>query len=481
MSEQAGLKKELRPIDVWGLALGAIIGWGCFVLPGDQFLPKAGPLGMALGMSIGAVMIIIISLSYGYLIQKYPVSGGEFVYADSAFGKVHAFICGWALILAYWSLIPLNATAIGLISRYLFPGIIQVGALYSIAGWEVYAGEIAVASFALIAIGLLNIKGVKGSGSLQTVVSMLLIGSILVVTAIVMLQGHNLQNLQPLFQHQDGRSTFSCIFAVVAMTPWAFIGFDCIPQAAEEYSFSHKKSLFLMVSAVVVATILYICINTITALVIPWQELLSSKPFWATGQIIELTIGKFGLFLIGIAMFCAVISGMNAFYLSTSRLMYAMAQVNALPPMFAEIDKKHGTPKKSLLFIMLISLCAPWFGREVLGWIVDMTSVGATLAFAYTTASAMVIAKKHQDIKQVVVGAIGTIFSVFFLILLLFPGMPGNLSTPSLIALIIWTLMGVFFFMKMRKNYLSSTEDMDTMLKRKGIDGHCPPKVALEE
>lgn len=44
MSQEQGFKKELSPIDVWGLALGAIVGWGCFVLPGNAFLPKAGPL-----------------------------------------------------------------------------------------------------------------------------------------------------------------------------------------------------------------------------------------------------------------------------------------------------------------------------------------------------------------------------------------------------------------------------------------------------
>ena len=88
-------KRTLRPIDVWGLALGAIIGWGCFVLPGNEFLPKAGPLGMAIGMIGGALLVLVISLSYGYLIRHYPVSGGEFVYAKSAFGKTHAFICGW--------------------------------------------------------------------------------------------------------------------------------------------------------------------------------------------------------------------------------------------------------------------------------------------------------------------------------------------------------------------------------------------------
>ena len=94
----------MRPIDVWGLALGAIIGWGCFVLPGSAFLPKAGPAGTAAGMLIGALLIIVIALSYGYMIRNFPVSGGEFIYAKEAIGKRNAFVCGWGMILAYWSL-----------------------------------------------------------------------------------------------------------------------------------------------------------------------------------------------------------------------------------------------------------------------------------------------------------------------------------------------------------------------------------------
>lgn len=230
-----------------------------------------------------------------------------------------------------------------------------------------------------------------------------------------------------------------------------------------------------MVSAVLVAACLYICINTITAIVMPWQELLAQDPFWATGMVIEMTMGKIGLFLVGIAMLCAVISGMNAFYLSTSRLLYAMAQVNALPNMFAEIDPKYGTPKKSILFVMAISLIAPWFGREVLGWIVDMTSVGASLAFTYTTASAAVLAWKHGNKVQSFIGALGVVAGVFFLGLLLIPGMPGFLSPQSLFALAVWTIMGVIFFFIMRKRYLSNDEDMDTILHEKGVkDAICP-------
>ena len=86
------LQRTMKPIDVWALALGAIIGWGCFVLPGNAFLPKAGPLGMLIGMLIGAGLILVIAFCYGYLIRNFPASGGEFIYTKTFFGKGNAFM-----------------------------------------------------------------------------------------------------------------------------------------------------------------------------------------------------------------------------------------------------------------------------------------------------------------------------------------------------------------------------------------------------
>ena len=252
----------MRPIDVWGLALGAIIGWGCFVLPGNAFLPKAGPGGTAVGMLIGALMIIVIAASYGYLIRKFPKSGGEFIYTKEAFGKRNAFVCGWAMILAYWSLIPLNATALALISRYLFPGVIQQGLLYEIAGWDVYAGEVILASAAIVIMALVNIRGIKQAAWMQTAIALTLVGCIIIVTFLVFCVS-DWSNLSPGFP--EGRRWWTGVFSIVAMAPWAFIGFDCIPQSAEEYNFSHRKSTTIMVSAVLVAAVMYIAICAVTA------------------------------------------------------------------------------------------------------------------------------------------------------------------------------------------------------------------------
>lgn len=453
MSEKrVKLQRVMRPVDVWGLALGAIIGWGCFVLPGTAFLPKAGPGGTAMGMLIGALLIIVIAVSYGYLIRKFPISGGEFIYAKEAFGKRNAFVCGWAMILAYWSLIPLNATALAMISRYLFPGIIQQGLLYEIAGWEVYAGEVILASSAIILMALLNIRGIKQAAWMQTAIALTLVGCILVITFLVFCVS-DWSNLAPGFP--DGRRWWKGVFSIVAMAPWAFIGFDCIPQSAEEYNFSHRKSTFIMISAVLVAAILYIAVCAVTAVgVEPWQQLLDSRNAWPTGYVVRNTMGLAGIVVLGVAMFCAVVSGMNAFYISTSRLMYAMAKEGSLPKWFEHLSPKYGTPTNAILFTMAMSLFAPWFGREILLWIVDMTSVGAAIVFAYTTGSAAVIGYRNGSRKYTVFGILGCLFSLFFLSLLIIPGMPGYLTFQSRVVLFVWILIGVAFYFTIRKSYV---------------------------
>lgn len=443
----------MKPIDVCALALGAIIGWGCFVLPGNAFLPKAGPAGMALGMLIGAGLILVIAFCYGYLLRNFPVSGGEFVYTKIFFGKGHAFICGWAMVLAYWSLIPLNATAIGLISRNLFP-VLQFGELYEVAGWPVYTGELLTAIFFIVLIGIINIWGMKKAAWTQTFVALVLVGAIVLLAALALGQNPDFRNLTPGFP--AGVQKWDAVFAIVAMAPWAFIGFDCIPQAAEEYDFKPKFGTLILVIAVVVAALLYMTVNTITAVMMPWQELLAAGHSWPTGYVVATYIGKIGLWILGIAMFCAVFSGMNAFYMATSRLIYAMAKDNALPAWLGHLNKR-SSPNYAIIFIMVLSLLAPWFGREVLGWIVDMTSVGASIVFAYTCAASAMLAKKRRQPFRIALGVLGFLFSIFFIVLLMVPGMPGFLSLPSWTSLGVWTLMGVAFFMVIKKKYYGKT------------------------
>src|SRR5690625_2372197 len=166
MEKRKELNKTLKPHWVWAIALGSAIGWGAFIQPVD-WMATAGPLGVIIGFVIGAMLMMLIAVSYGFLIRSFPVSGGEFAYAFISLGRTHAFISGWFLTLGYICIVALNASAFALMFKYVFPSIIEHFHLYSIAGWEVYGMEIIIATLALAIFGYLNIKGTGLSGQIQ--------------------------------------------------------------------------------------------------------------------------------------------------------------------------------------------------------------------------------------------------------------------------------------------------------------------------
>src|SRR5690625_1305754 len=112
-------------------------------------MEDAGPLGVITRFFIGAALMMLIAVSYGFLIKSFPVSGGEFAYAFISLGRKHAFISGWFLTLGYICIVALNASAFSLMIKYVFPSVIEVFHLYTVAGWDVYGMEILIASIGL--------------------------------------------------------------------------------------------------------------------------------------------------------------------------------------------------------------------------------------------------------------------------------------------------------------------------------------------
>lgn len=456
------MKKQMRPIDVLSVALGSIIGWGCFVMPGNSFLPAAGPIGTFIGLFLAAVMAYIIAQSYSYLIRKYPVEGGEFEYVTQAFGKKHAFICGWFLVLAYISFIPLNGTAIGLITRYLLPGtILQKTHLWNIGGFDVYLGEIILTMIIVVIFMFINIKAVKVAFMSQTFLAIAQTAIIIIFPIVIIATGHaNFDYMRPLMTGSRGESVFSGIAVILSMAPWAFVGFDVIPQVCEEYDFDQAKARTLMISTIAAAWIMYSCSTITTAIVqqegfASWSDFLNSNPFWATGAAVEKALGKPGLYILGFAMACAVLSAINGFFIASARLIAAMAKRKALPSVFAKRNEGDGAPVAAVLFVGIIALFAPWFGRSALAWIVDMTSLGTSVVFLYVCLAAMKFAKNEGNEKMRKWGIAGMICSIIFLALMVIPGSAAALYKQAWIMLAIWVVLGIIFWSIKHKDYLA--------------------------
>ena len=90
-----GLGRYISKTEAWALSIGCAVGWGAFVMPGTTFLPLAGPVGTALGMLVGAAVMLIIGVNYHFLMNKYPDAGGTLTYSIRAFGYDHGLLSAW--------------------------------------------------------------------------------------------------------------------------------------------------------------------------------------------------------------------------------------------------------------------------------------------------------------------------------------------------------------------------------------------------
>jgi amino acid transporter len=469
MEQREQLGKTLKPHWVWAIAFGSAVGWGAFVLPVD-WMSMAGPLGVIIGFGIGAVLMIIIGVSYGFLVKKLPVSGGEFAYAYYGLGRYHAFFCGWFLTLGYMSIVALNASAIALLGKFVLPSIIEQGFMYNIAGWEVYVGEVVIAIISLIIFALINIRGSDLSGFSQFVFCIaLLAGLILLTIGMTMHPSSSFSNLQPAFK--PGIGAISSIVAIVAIAPWAYIGFSNIPQVAEEFDFSPKKSFKLIVIALLCACFAYCIAVFATGVGQSWTSVVEAGSVWGTGTIVQNAYGVWGVVLLSFALLMGVFTGLNGFYASTSRLLFAMGRAKVLPKAFGTLHPKYKTPHVGILFTLVVTSLAPFFGRQALLWVVDMSSLGVTIAYFYACFVAYRLFKwshssadNARGVSIVAPGRkflslLGVCTSIAFFLLLVTPGSPGFLGTPSWIALLVWIGLGAIFFLSRFKKYRAIPKD----------------------
>lgn len=461
MAERARLAKTLKPQWVWAIAVGSAVGWGSFVLPTD-WMSTAGPLGAVLGLLIGGALMIVIAVSYGFMIEKVPVSGGEFAYSFVGFGRNHAYLCGWFLTLGYLSIVALNASALALLCRYMLPAVAEWGLMYQLAGWDVYFGEVLIASLALVIFAWLNIRGAALSGRLQFgFVLVMIAGAVLVSLGAFLHPESSFDNLTPAFSPEV--PAWSAVLAIVAIAPWAYVGFDNVPQAAEEFNFAPRKAYRLIVLALVVAALFYAMMVLATAVATPWQDLVASEPRWGTGDAVAGLFGAIGTLLLFIAVCMGIFTGLNGFFMASSRLTFAMGRARILPRAFARLHTRYRTPYVGIMFCCALCLITPWFGREALLWVVDMSAVGVAIAYAYTCFVAFRLFR-GAPVKRAL-SLLGGLFGLGFVGLLLIPASPAALGPESLYALGTWLVLGaVFYLIRMREYRAVPKSEMEYLI-----------------
>ena len=441
-------RRTLSPLTLWALAFGCCIGWGSFIMPGTTFLPTAGTAGTTIAVVLGALVMILIAYNYHFVMQRNSNAGGVFTFTKEIFGLDHAFFCAWFLWIAYISLLWANATAVTLMGRNLFGGVLQVGFRYEFAGYEVYGGEVLVTLVLLWIFGILFARTISVTEKLvQAAAIVLLLGVIFCYVSAI-----NAAPNPPEFYFIDSMADWRQVCMIFALIPWAFIGFETVSQYTNEFSGDTRKTFGVMAAAIICAAVVYILMTYLATLQQPApfktvsfyvKSLENLTGLWRVPvfYVLTETFGKSGVWILCIVISAALVTSMIGFYRAVGGLTRVFAEENILP-------KKLASRRNATIFIFAVSLAIPFCGRTVIGWLTDVTSIGATIAYGYTSACAYVLAKRENNRRTMFTGGAGLICAVAFTFFLLIPNLwsISVMTEESYFILAVWGVAGFAYF-----------------------------------
>ena len=357
--KKSEFNKVLNAWDVLVIAFGAMIGWGWVVSTGG-WIEKGGVLGAAIGFVIGGIMIFFVGMTYAELTAAMPQCGGEHVFSYKAMGSTGSFICTWMIILGYVSVACFEACAFPTIITYLWPGFLK-GYLYTVAGFDIYASWLIVAIVVAFLIMMINIIGAKTAAILQTVLTCIIGGAgiLLIIASVINGTVDNLDG--QMFAGSSAGLNVKAIIGVAALSPFYFIGFDVIPQAAEEINVPAKKIGSILILSVVLAVVFYALVIVAVGLVMGPQAIVDSEQ--ATGLVTADAMAaafntKIMAKVIIVGGMCGIVTSWNSFLLGGSRAMYSMAESYMIPKFFAKLHPKHKTPINALILIGSLTMLA---------------------------------------------------------------------------------------------------------------------------
>ena len=453
----AELQPYLSPLAVWALSVGSAIGWGSLVVTSSSYLSSAGPMGSILGLLIGFVMMLMVASHYHFLADRYPGTGGLYHYIKSIFGYDLAFLIAWFMFLIYSSIFWANATSIPLFARYFLQGIFKTGYHYTIFGYEVYLVEALVTLAVMWLVSLLCIKSKKATAvSMVVMVLVFTAGITVCFTAAMAGHGTSGMTMSPAFLPAAG--VMRQVIYIAFVSPWAFIGFETVSHSAAEYSFRHSSMFRILVAAVSVTTALYIFVILLSVSAYPegcsgWLDYITHldryegiaglPAFYAANYY----LGGAGVNILMVSLLALVLTSLIGMLRALSRLCYAVAQDGILPGRFAVLNDKQ-IPVKTILLVLLVSLPVPFVGRTAIGWIVDTTTIGATIIYGFVSVAVFRESGLEGSKKDRVISSICLVILFAFSIFLLFPGIFSyyTIATETYVLMAFWSLLGLLFF-----------------------------------
>src|SRR5229473_703131 len=353
------LIRTLRFRDLLLLFIGSVIGSGIFRTPGPILRQVDGSVGLSLLVWIvGGVLSLLGALTYAELAAANPEAGGLYCYIRDGFGRLSAFLYGWCLFLV------IASGSVAALARAFSEYLARV--------LPISPAEQTIAAVVMIGIvTAVNVWGTRKSSDLQNWTTLVKMGIIVILSALLLALGHYGRNIPYGFgATRPGLGLWSNFGLAMITVLWAYEGWQFGTYSAGEVIDPQKAfpRAFLMGSLILVG--LYLVCRLLLEKKKGPAEMAMSDTIAATS--VTAVFGSWAGKIVALTILISTFSAANSVILTAPRVFYAMAKDKLFFMKLAEVHPRFHTPANAVVTLGVWSAVLAGAGKfaELIGGVI---------------------------------------------------------------------------------------------------------------
>ena len=329
------------------MLVGSTIGSGIFRSPAGITDKLPGPLPLMAVWVAGGLFALCGALTLAELSGAYPQTGGMYVFIREAWGRVAAFLFGWA------ELVIIRAASLGAISTTFAEYLLRVlgydPGLAPYSDWVHYVAAVAIALTATF-----NYVGVSWSSLVLNLTTLAKYGGLLFIILLAFAIGLPQTGGHYTPAAPVGSFGVAAFGLALVSVLWAFDGWADLSFVAGEVKDPRRNLPRAIIIGVLAVIAIYLLANLAYLAVMPVEEIRTSR--LVAADVAQRLIGAPGVVFVAITVMLSTFGTLNATLLTAPRIFFAMADDGLFFRKVASVHPRFGTPYVSIVLTTVLGV-----------------------------------------------------------------------------------------------------------------------------
>jgi basic amino acid/polyamine antiporter, APA family len=353
-AKHSGQSDLVAGLGLWqatAIVIGDTIGTGIFLVTSDMARAVGSAGQVFAAWIIGGIIVLFGAFCYAELGAAFPKAGGPYVYLSRGLGPFWGFLFGWMSSLLERP-VAMATLAAGFLRflGFLFPPVATPLFTGHLGRYEfTFTLAQPLAAVVVLIVTGMNYLSVSMSGAIQTLLTSLKMGTILVIVLGGILFGtkHTSEVSSPM--SPLGLGTIGALLTALVSAMWAYNGFNDLGDLGEEILRPQKNIPLAIIVGLLTVGGLYLLANVAYFQVLPFESIAVSQH--VASDAVRSFAGTRGAAWLTIAMAVSALGALHVVVMTGARIPFAMARDGLFFHLARRVHPSFHTPSGALVFL----------------------------------------------------------------------------------------------------------------------------------